>query len=174
MKKKLFSMFLALVMIVSVFPVGGLAAEAQEEEKTLAVKPPMVDDSSTVKMLSTEIDFAEKDLSPKPKTGAPSEVPDTPYEAYRDPEAILTDDYGYSLTDAAFILNGEAEDTRIAYVESEEQLKAAFDSSEVEIVVVTNSFDITSPLNVSRSIAFLAAEPRTIRNQIPFQIMEML
>ena len=171
MKKKLFSMFLALVMIVSVFPVGGLAAEAQEEEKTLAVKPPMVDDSSTVKMLSTEIDFAEKDLSPKPKTGAPSEVPDTPYEAYRDPEAILTDDYGYSLTDAAFILNGEAEDTRIAYVESEEQLKAAFDSSEVEIVVVTNSFDITSPLNVSRSIAFLAAEPRTIRNQIPFQII---
>jgi len=171
MKKKLFSMFLALVMIVSVFPVGGFAAEAREEEKPLAMKPPMVDNSSTVKMLSTEIDFAEKDLSPRPKTGAPSEVPDTPYEAYRDPEAILTDDYGYSLADAAFILNGEAEDTRIAYVESEEQLKTAFDSSEVEIVVVTNSFDITSPLNVSRSIAFLAAEPRTIRNQIPFQII---
>ena len=100
MKKKLFSMFLALVMIVSVFPVGGLAAEAQEEEKTLAVKPPMVDDSSTVKMLSTEINFAEKDLSPKPKTGAPSEVPDTPYEAYRDPEAMLSDDEGYCWGDA--------------------------------------------------------------------------
>ncbi len=127
MKKRLFSLILTLVMTVSVFPVGALAVEAQEEEETPAFDAAVYLQESKNKMwinindptLISCTGDSTKGIIPLCKVGSLKGI----YKPYRQPEEILTEDYGYSIEEAKQILAGNFTSDRIRYVRSAKDLK---------------------------------------------------
>ncbi len=170
MKKKLLSMLLALAMILSMFPVGGLAAEAQEEEKT-----PVFNDDDYLKESKNErwIDIDDPKMISCKTIPYQREMEITcqveefrkAYKPYREPEEILMNDFDCSAEEAAQIMSGSSTDARVRYISTAQDLVFASCFSEgPEIFVLQNDIVLTGNDYVvaDRPLTILAAEPYVI------------
>lgn len=174
MKKKLFSMFLALAMIVSVFPVGGFAAEVQEEEKTLDF-----DDAAYLKESKNKmwVNIDDPNIVSSKTVSLDREIEiicrvdnfKKVYKPYREPEEILMNDFECSAEEAAQIMNGTSDDARVKYISTGLDFANYSISLEgPEIFVLQNDIVLTNLQYVAagRPLTILAAKPYVVSMEL--------
>lgn len=146
MKKKVLSVILAMVMILTLFPMGALAADSGQDELT-----PTTNTSS----------FESTDLAVEEDIPSPDS-----YTMYRAPEIILSEDYAFTENEIAEVRNGNSTDERVGYAHNQAEFKALIATPSIKIIVIAaRTIEVNENLIVDRSITFLSfsAEPVTLR-----------